>query len=151
MARFVTQRDYAFFKGVNKELVNDIINTEVIIFSLDAKDNPVNIYNESIEKIYRAGVQCNALITHDDQETDDSQFGPDIKQNIVCGFLRRDLEDKNFYPERGDIIKWNDAYYEIGGVVDNQLIAGRVGMPYSIICTAHMTNRSTINIREEIE
>lgn len=150
MARFITPRDYAMMTGINRELINNVINTEVILFSLDAKENPVNIYNENVEKIYKSGIQCNALITHDDQTTDTNEFGPNVFQNIICGFLRSMLKDKDFYPERGDVIKWNDAYYEIGNVVDNQLIAGRVGMQHSIICSATMTNRSSLNVTEEV-
>jgi hypothetical protein len=150
MPLFVSERDYAFMTGINKELINEVIQTTVIIYSLDAVDNQTNIYGENTQKLYRAGIQANALITHDDQTTQDDQFGPNVFQNIIVGFHRLTMEEKDFYPERGDVIKWNDGYFEVTQVIDNQLIAGRYGLPHSILCTAVMTNRSSINVRQEI-
>ena len=151
MPLFVTERDHAFFTGINHELIDEIVETAVIMYSLDAGENPTNIYGENIQKLYKPGILCNALITHDDQSTQDDQFGPNVFQNITCAFHRLTLKDKDFYPERGDVVKWNDAYFEITHVIDNQLLAGRVGLPHSIICTAVMTNRSVINIRNDID
>ena len=149
MPLFVTPQDYAFFTGINHEIIDQIIETAVIIYSLDATENPPNIYGENTQKLYKPGILCNALITHDDQTTEDDQFGPNVFQNIICGFQRLTLQDKDFYPERGDVIRWNDGYFEITQVIDNQLIAGRFGISHSILCTAVMTNRSVINIRTD--
>ncbi len=146
---FISKRDRAFIDSINQELIDDIIETPVIIYSLDLQSTKENIYGESAEKVYRVGLEFNALIANDDQETDDSDFGSNILQRIVCGFHRESLREKDFYPERGDIIKWNDAYFEITSVIDNQFIAGKVGMPHSIMCTAVMVNRSSINVRVE--
>ena len=149
MPVFVGTRDMSFFTGINREIVDEIIETDVIVFSLDIHENEVNVYNEAVEKVYRPGVKINALITHDDPSTMDDQFGPNVQQTIICAFRRLVLKNVDFYPERGDVILWNNAYYEATNVIDNQLIAGRVGLPHSIICTAVMVNRSSINIREE--
>ena len=149
MAKFVTGRDVAFFKGINKELIDEIVETSIIFFSLIPEKQNENIYGESTEKIYEPGIVANALIQHDDERTEDDEFGPNVQQGIVCAFYRNTLKEKDFYPERGDIIKYYNAYYEVTQVVDNQLLAGRVGLPHSIICTAQMVNKSSINVREE--
>lgn len=149
MSKFVTPRDVAFFKGINLELVDEVVETPIIFFSLIPEKQNENIYGESTEKIYEPGIQTNALIQHDDERTEDDEFGPNVQQGIVCAFYRNRLKEQNFYPERGDIIKYYNAYYEIGQVVDNQLLAGRVGLPHSIITTAHMVNKSSINVRQE--
>ena len=150
MPLFVTEKDYAFMTGINKELINQVIETNVIIYTLNANDNQTNIYGENTQKMYNPGIIAPALITHDDQTTEDSEFGPNVFQNIIVGFQRLTMQEKNFYPERGDIFKWNDAYFEITQVIDNQLVAGRFGIPHSILCTAVMNNRATVNIRLEI-
>lgn len=151
MSRFVTNRDMNFITGINKELVDDIIETKVILYSLDVHENEKNIYQEALEKVYKVGIEVPALITHDDSTTQDDQSGPEILQNIIVAFRRIEMKALDFYPERGDVTLYNNAYYEISNVVDNQYIAGRVGLPHSIICTAVMVNRSSINIREEIQ
>ena len=149
MSKFVTEKDVAFFQGINKELIDEIIETSVIFFSLIPEKQDVNIYGESTDKVYEPGILVNSLIEHDDELTEDDEFGPNVYQNIIAAFYRNTLKEKDFYPERGDIIKYYNAYYEVTGIVDNQLLAGRVGLPHSIICTAQMVNKSSINVRDE--
>lgn len=149
MPKFVTPRDVEFFRGINTELVNEIVETSIIFFSLIPEKQNINIYGEATDKIYESGILANALIEHDDESTEDDEFGPNVYQNIMAAFYRNTLKEKDFYPERGDIIKYYNAYYEITQVVDNQLLAGRVGLSHSIICTAQMINKSSINVREE--
>jgi hypothetical protein len=60
------------------------------------------------------------------------------------------LEDKGFYPEIGDIIHHNDAYFEIDNVREDQLIAGRPDEKFSIICSTFMTRRSSIQTEEKV-
>jgi hypothetical protein len=150
MPLFVTDRDYAFMTGINEELINQIIETYVIMYSLDKAQNQTNLYGENTQKLYNPGIKFPALITHDDQTTEDGEFGPNVFQNIIVGLFRPDLKVADFYPERGDVFRWNDAYFEVTQVIDNQLVAGRYGLPHSILCTAVMVNRASINIREEV-
>lgn len=150
MSKFVTTRDVAFFKGINKELIDEIIETSVIFFSLIPEKQNENIYGEATDKIYEPGILVNALIQHDDEATEDDSMITNVYQNIIAAFYRNTLKEKDFYPERGDIVKYYNTYYEITQVVDNQLLAGRVGLPHSIICTAQMVNKSSINVREEL-
>lgn len=150
MSKFVTNRDVAFFKGINKELIDEIIETGIIFYSLIPEKQNTNIYGEATDKVYEPGIYVNALIQHDDEATDDDGMISNIYQNIIAAFYRNTLKEKDFYPERGDIIKYYNTYYEITQVVDNQLLAGRVGLPHSIICTAQMVNKSSISVREEL-
>lgn len=150
MSKYVTPRDVGFFKGINQELIDDIVETGIIFFSLIPEKQDTNIYGEATDKIYEPGIHANALIQHDDEMTEDDEFGPNVYQNILAAFYRDTLKEKDFYPMQGDIIKYYNAYYEITQVVDNQLLAGRVGLPFSIICTAQMSNKSVINVRQEL-
>ena len=165
MSLFVKPKDYAFFQGVNRELLDDIIDTSVIIYSVDKESTKSNLYGESAEKIFLPGLKVRALIQHDAEMTDEEDgFGPNVYQNLRIAFHRDTLKEKDFYPERGDYLKWNASYFEIGGVEDNQLIAGRqfedktvptdttngFGLPHSIICMAHMVDKSVINVRTEV-
>lgn len=149
MSKYVTPRDVGFFKGINLEIIDDIIETSVIFFSLIPEKQNTNIYGEATDKIYEPGIEANALIQHDDETTEDDPFGPNVFQGIICAFYRNTMKEKNFYPERGDVIKYYNAYYEITNVIDNQLLAGRAGLPHSIICSAIMTNKSSLNVRSE--
>lgn len=148
MARFALARDIKFFEGISKELVDAVIETAVVLYKLVIEDSKTNLYGESLNKTYYQGVQCTAVIERQDTSANYEGFGSDQSQNVEFRFNRFTLEDKGFYPEIGDIIYHNDAYFEIDNVREDQLIGGRVetgdGEKFSIICSTFMTRRSTI-------
>lgn len=157
MPLFIKPRDYAFFQSINKELVDEIIETAIILYSIDRNATDSNLYGESTTKVFKPGIKVNALIDNDDEmNVQDDGFGPNIYQNILVAVHRETLKEKDFYPERGDYALWNGAYFEINGTVDNQLIAGRhfqsiddEGLPHSIVFSATMVSADSINVRDE--
>ena len=52
------------------------------------------------------------------------------------------------YPEVGDILAWENAFFEISNVVENQFLGGQPEKNYSLICNAHMTRKSKLNLVE---
>ena len=52
MALFGSGRDASFVRGINKEIVNKYVDTEVEIYKLSLEDTVSNIYDESSEKYY---------------------------------------------------------------------------------------------------
>jgi len=144
MARFTLARDIKFFESISKELVDAVIETTVILYKLVITDMKTNLYGESLNKSYFQGTQCTAVIDRDDTGVTYEGFGPDSGQTVQFLFNRFTLEDKGFYPEIGDIISHNDAYFEIDNVREDQLIGGQVGEKFSIICSTFMTRRSSI-------
>lgn len=143
---FNRRRDIKLFNSINNELLNKIIQTPVIIYKIST-DSDVNIYGEATEKTYTKGLQVGAIITHDDQMTEsDSGFGPLVSQTINVAFHREMMQSRGFYPEYGDIIEWNESYYEINTIIENQLIGGQIYKNFSIVVTANMTQRDRINL-----
>ena len=144
MPRFALDRDIRFFEGISKELVDAVIETTVILFKLAIEDLSTNLYGESLNKTYFQGTQCSAVIERDDAGVSYEGFGPDSGQTVEFRFNRITLKDKGFYPEIGDIISHNEAYFEIDNVREDQLIGGQSGEKFSIIASTFMTRRSTI-------
>lgn len=146
---FFQKRDYDFFHSINHEVIDNFVETPVIIYRLDMNQTQKNMYGESVGgRAYQVGFKVNALIQRDDQTVTYEDFGSDIQQTIEFRFLRETLEDVSFKPNIGDIIKFNDAYFEIDRPVENQLIAGNVDFNHSIIVFTHMKRRSSLNIDE---
>ena len=150
MARFVQQKDLAFFEKISKELVDVVVQTTVEIFKLSLSETKTNLYGESLGKSYLPAVQCACLIERDESSIEYEGFGPDRAQNAEFRFNRFTLEEKNVYPEIGDIIFHNNAYFEIDKVGQNQLVYGRPEEKFSIICSTLMVRRSQLNIEERI-
>ena len=147
MPKFVSSRDFEFFQHINKEISADIVDTLVILYKLNLDYVNTNIYGESTEKISYTGVELSAFIDYrPNAVVSDSGFGIDQTQESEFRFVRSILEERHVYPEIGDIVGYNDAFYEIDNIQEVQLIAGRPGYNESIICETHLTRRSNIQI-----
>ena len=150
MARFNLDRDIRFFRDISRELVDSVIRTTVVLYKLIIDESGTNLYGESLRKSYYQGVETTALIEREDTSVNYEGFGSDQGQNVEFRFNRFTLEENGFYPEIGDIIYHNDAYFEIDNVREDQLIGGQVDDKFSIICSTFMTRRSSINTEERI-
>jgi hypothetical protein len=152
MARFTLARDIKFFEGISRELVDAVITTTVVLYKLVIEESKTNLYGESLNKTFFQGVECNAVIQRDATQSNYEGFGPDTTQTAEFRFNRFSLSDVGFYPEVGDIIFHNDAYFEIDNVSEDQLIGGRTGEDekWSIVCSTFMTRRSAIQTEMRI-
>lgn len=148
MSRFVLERDIRFFRDISRELVDDVITTSVILYKLIVGESKTNLYGETLNKTYYSPVTLNCIIERDDTSVQYEGFGSDTTQGVQFRFNRFTLEGAGYYPEIGDIIFHNEAYFEIDNVREDQLIGGRPDEKFSIICSTFMSRRSTIQTEE---
>lgn len=150
MARFVSQRDFDFFQHINKELLLNIVDVEVVLYKIINDTVQVNIYGESTDKTYYRGISLSALIKYTKRTPEtEAGFGYDTQQaDVEFRFARKLLADVNVYPDVGDIVKFNENYYAIHNITEAQLIANRPEYNHNVICQAHLTRRSSINLEE---
>lgn len=144
--RFNKARDIRFFETISRELVDDVIKTTVVLYKLAVTDVKTNLYGESLNKTYYDPIETTAIIERDDTEANYEGLGPDTGQTVEFRFNRFTLNEQNFYPEIGDIIHHNNAYFEIDNVREDQLVGGMTDERFSIICSTFMTRRSSLNI-----
>ena len=153
-SRFYSQKDIDTFDKFNKELVGNlsteqdgIINQPVIIYKVSVTDTEVNMYGETSQgKVFKPGVQIVALVNAEDQTTTTDEFGPDLQQNAEFSFIRQSLVDINFVGEIGDVINWNNGYWEISSINENQLIGGQTDYNHSVVCNTYLIRISHLNI-----
>ena len=146
MPLFGGARDISLFRTMNKELINDIIQTEIGYYKFVLQDSETNLYGEAENKTYYEPLLVPCLITKDDQVWSESDFGSDITQQMSFAFLRSSLVDVNLVPQIGDIVLYNNDYFEFNSIVENQFFAGKnpdysmngdtdnFGVSMSIIC-----------------
>ena len=125
MALFGGSRDISLFHNLNKELINDIIQTEVAYYKFALEQTTVNVYGEAPGKNYYEPLKIACLINRQDQSWSSDEFGSDINQTIGFQFLKDELKDINLIPEVGDILLFRNNFYEIDSKIENQLILGR--------------------------
>jgi hypothetical protein len=158
MALFGGSRDVSLFRSINKELINNIIQQSVGYYKINLDRTTSNIYGESLKKTYNNPVLVNCLIERTPPTWTETEFGADITQDITVRFLRDILVDIQLFPEVGDIVLWQDDYYEVDGTVENQLVVGKdptfaydsdvsdFGSSISIIVTAHFIRPEKLGI-----
>ena len=140
MSLYGGNRDISLFIHLNRELINNIIEQKVGYYKIVLDRTNVNMYGESLKKTYNNPVLINCLIERGDTAPLTNEFGMDITRNIKCRFLRDDLAGTdlstelgadgrgftyNIIPEVGDIVMWNNDYYEVNNVNENQLVVGK--------------------------
>ena len=194
MALFGGERDISLFRTLNRELINEIIDTEVDIFKAAIHDMSGNIYGEALNKVYKPGVRISCLVEHEDDEWSNDEFGVDKNKIAKFKFLRDDLlpgagnpnpdafaigyadanfGDKSQFPvgnpaanillEVGDIIYWDNSYWEANAIVEDQYLFGKnpdtdkgyqdggresFGSSFSSIVTTHETRKSKLKLEQ---
>tara|TARA_Y100001972_G_scaffold57479_1_gene70620 strand:- start:2170 stop:2655 length:486 start_codon:yes stop_codon:yes gene_type:complete len=157
---FGSNRDFNLLVNINRELLKDIIEQEVLIYKLSLSDTDTNIYGEALQKTFLEPVKLNCLITRGDQVIDIDEFGPDLGREASFALLKQDLEDINLVPEVGDILMWHEDYYEVDTVRENQLFYGRdnkynvdrtagFGASISLILDTHLTRADRVGIARQ--
>jgi hypothetical protein len=128
----------------------------VLFYKLNLNATTTNLYDESDNKVYDSAVLVHSIVTVDDQTWSSEDYGSDVTQTITFAFLRDDLVEKNLPVEIGDVVEYHSRFFEIDGIIENQVVAGKDpgdwfggdthGYNVSIICQAHMTRQSKVNI-----
>ena len=144
---FIPQKEVDLFDLLNEELIDDILNQYVDIYKVSMDETEENMYGESSKKFYDKGYRVNCLISFD-QTTNMEDAGPDMMSSVEMFFHRTTLAEAGFFPENGDIVDWNNFYYEINSVTEPQLIGGNPEFKHEIHATAHMIRRSQLQIEE---
>ena len=150
MPKFLQARDIDLFKSFARELVDDVVQNTIVLFKINMNETKVNIYGESLNKTWYPGVELYALYSKSPEDIVYEGFGPEMQQNITFKLDRMMCEEKNVYPEVGDVIFFDTSYYEIDNTNEIQFIGGSPDNSFSIVCETFMVSKSTLNIEERI-
>lgn len=148
-------RDLQLFRSIARELVDTVIENTCVLFKVNLNETKVNIYGESTNKTWYPGVELFVLIDKEPENVQYEGFGPDNTQNITFKFDRLLCEERNIYPEIGDVIYFDNSYYEIDNTNEIQFVGGLPGensdRNWSIVCSTFMVSKSNLNIEERIK
>lgn len=155
MPKFLVGRDVNFLRNIARELVETVVQNTCVLYKVNLNETKVNIYGEALNKTWHKGVQLYVLIDKDADTATYEGFGPEEQQNITFKFDREHCRDANSYPEIGDIIFFDDSYYEIDNTNEIQFVGGLPGTDeerrnWSIVCSTFMVSKSNLNIEERI-
>jgi len=164
MAIFGSARDISMFRKINRELLGDVITQQIAFYKYILDKTNVNMYGEAIGgRWYDGPILMNGLITVGDNTSPTNEFGVDFNWNIRVALLRDDLVDANLHPEVGDVILYQESYFEIDNTNIKQFFAGKdpdypyeanplnpglsnFGYNVSVICETHYIPADRVNI-----
>jgi hypothetical protein len=151
MPKFAVGRDIELFKSFAREVVDDVVENIAVLFKVNLNETKINLYGESTNKTWYPGVELNVLINKSGQTAGYEGFGADTSQNIEFRFDRWMLEEKNTYPEIGDVIYFDTSYYEIDNTTEVQFVGGLPSNNFSVVCSTFIVRKSALNIEERIK
>ena len=93
MAIFGSARDASLVRTVNRELINNLIDTEIAFYKLSLQDTQANMYDEADNKVYYAPMRFNALVQKDEKSVMGDEYGIEYTRTGVFGFNRDYLKE----------------------------------------------------------
>lgn len=166
-ALFGKTKDINLFRSINNELLDNVISQQCAFYKFKLEETRVNIYGENTgEKYYEGPILLNCLIEREDQNFTSDNTIIDFNWKIQFRFLRDDLVNINLIPEVGDIILYQERYFEIDTIKSNQYKLGKnpdypnspnpyspelenFGYNVSIICGTHYVPSDKVGITKE--
>lgn len=161
MALYGENRDVLLINSINRELLNNIITQQVGYYKYILGKNKPNLYGETLTKYLTDPVLINCLIARTDQRWGTVDGLLDTDRDLDFAFLRQDLVDISLVPEIGDVILYHNNYFEVTGLIENQLFLGkkpeysysdglsRYGSSISIICKGKLKPADQLGISIE--
>ena len=149
--RFFSPRDLKLINSLNSELMRDVLDILVVCFKVAPDATKLNIYGEaspSSGKYFYDGVELSVLTENEEVSTSDDGAGSDTNQTKKFKFRENSCRDAGYYPQKGDVISYNNRFYEIDNVIQDQLLGGQMEKSHSIICECHLTRISKLNLME---
>jgi hypothetical protein len=119
---------------MNREVMGNVISQQCAIYKYKLNETKINMYGESSGgKFFEQPVLLFALITIGDTTSPTSELGVNFDWPMSFAFLRDDLVDANVHPEVGDVILYQESYWEVDNRTFTQYWGGKdPDYPYNV-------------------
>jgi hypothetical protein len=106
--------------------MGNIITQQCVFYKCNVTNTIINMYGEASNgRYFEEPVLFNALIDVGDQTAPTANDMVGFDWPVTFKFLRDDLVDANLQPNVGDIIMWQNAYWEIDNENIVQFFVGK--------------------------
>lgn len=155
--RFITPKTAGFIRHITSEFM-DQHGQSIILYQLDAEKTDMSdknhIYRESDTKRYKTGKRLQAVVDITPKQYENLQdVGYELKNEITVNFHIHDLKKKDVFPSIGDIISFQELFYEIYDTDDSSMLHGSPEYKYMYTCECHdiRLNDYDIPIQNDLE
>ena len=184
MPKFFNARDLDFIKSIAEEVVDYVVEQSITLFKVSVGETKTNLYGESLGKVWHAPTNLMAIVDREPKSLNfEGEAGPDITQTVEFRFNRLRLRTETLprlrdvngtfipadaiqntqygYPEIGDVIYFDESYYEIDNVRTSNLIGGSPKIYNKstgefedarmfLITSCHKVRRSQVQIEDRV-
>jgi hypothetical protein len=183
MPKFFNARDLNFIKTIAEEVVDYVVEQTITLFKVSVGETKTNLYGESLGKVWHAPANLRAIVDREPKNVSYEGFGPDATQVVEFRFMRHRLRTETLplvrdvngtfvpvdaiqnslygYPEIGDVILFDDTYFEVDNVRQHQLVGGSPKMynketdefedtRMQLIAICHIVRRSQVQIEDRV-
>ena len=152
------KEDAGFFRLINSEFIDRVHDIRVGYWKIHPNHTSVNIYGESEDRKYYNPIWIATWVNRDDYSIDHDKGLYNKEQTATFSFILDTLIDLELVPEPGDIIEYNQQYYEIDSTSRNKFVGDsnphrnesedKPGYNVYVECQAHLTNKSITGIED---
>lgn len=126
--RFINPRTAGFYNHISKEYM-DQMGQSLIYYQVDAQRTDLSdknsIYRESTEKIYKNAVRLQAVIDMAPKQYENlNDIGKELITHMDAHFNIHDLKECSVFPSIGDIVSFQEVFYEIYDGDDSAMLHG---------------------------
>lgn len=184
MPKFYNANDLNFIKSIAEEVVDYVVEQAVTLFKVSVGETKTNLYGESLGKVWYQPADLMAIVDREPPGVNyEGEAGADRIQSVEFRFnimrLRTEtlprfrdingtlipadaIQNTQYgYPEIGDVILFDESYYEIDNIRRTNLIGGSPKIYNKttnefedarmfLIATSHMVRRSQIQIEDRV-
>ena len=179
MPKFFNSKDLDFIKTISEEVVDYVVEQAVTLFKVSVGETKTNLYGESLGKVWRKPSTMMAIVDREPININYEGFGADRQGTVEFRFNRQRIREESYavpkvrdingtlvpteaiqnltvgYPEIGDVILYDEIYYEVDNVREPQWIGGSPEMydkttgqfadaSNTLIAACHMVRKSQV-------
>lgn len=124
--KFVTTREIALIDSLNKELIQETVQQEIIYWAISYEESQVHrVYDEAVKKAYQVPVRLNARVQFDQGQTRMKDGKLDATYTLEAYCHAQELAERNVVPREGDFVEFGQVMFEIASVTRPQLVFGQ--------------------------
>lgn len=148
--RFINPRTAGFYDHLSKEYMTQMGQT-IIIYELDAqRTDPSDknaIYRESSNKVYKNPQRVKGIVDIAPKQYQNlNDIGQELITTLDIHFNINELKEYNIFPSIGDIISFQEGFFEIYDSDDSGMLHGSPEFKYMFTVNCRDARLSTYEL-----
>lgn len=145
---FTGQKERDLAKHISDEVIEKIIGQPLVYYPLDIERTDFHsLYGEAIKKSFLPPIRVYGLVEFEDEGTNHADsFGVEKRTKLKVHFNKRRLtEDQNLFVTTGDVLEYNQIFYEIVSLSEPKQLFGRADTKTEVMAECNRIRWGTFN------